>query len=55
MFDAISISSAFVSEIEAVSIAGVFQRVRNVNEKYRVVDVVFLTQLGEEHLSKKAS
>jgi len=51
-FDTVSISMAFDSEIEVVSVAGVFQRVRTIDEKYRVVKVVFLTQLVKECTSK---
>ncbi|SDG29527.1 hypothetical protein SAMN05216218_12217 [Halorientalis regularis] len=39
---------AFVSEIEAVSLAGVFQRCCTVNEKHSVVNVVFLAEFGKE-------
>ncbi len=45
MFDAVPISSAFVSEIEAVSVANIFQRVRSVDEKHSIVNVVFLADL----------
>jgi hypothetical protein len=42
----------FVSEIEAVTTTGVFQRVRAVDEKDSVVNVVFLAEFGNERLSK---
>ena len=50
-FDAVSISVAFVSEIEAVTAAGVFQRVRAIDEKHGVVYVVFLTKLSKGRVS----
>jgi len=43
MFDAVAISVAFISGIEAVTVAGVFQRCRAVDEKHGVDDVVFLS------------
>jgi len=43
IFDAVAISVAFVSEIEAVAAAGVVQWVRAIDEKHCVVDVVFLS------------
>ncbi len=43
---------AFVFEIEAVSLAGVFQRCRTIDEKDGVVDIVFLAELGEERTSE---
>jgi hypothetical protein len=42
---------AFVSEIEAVSGTGIFQRVRTVDEKHDVVNVVFLAEFGKECMS----
>ncbi len=51
-FDTVSISMAFISEIEAVSLAGVFQRCRTIDEKDGVVDIVFLAELGEERTSE---
>jgi len=51
MFDAVPISVAFVSAIEAVVTASVVQRFRTINEKYRVINVVFLTQFTEERVS----
>ena len=44
----------FISEIEAVTTAGVFQRVRAVDEKHRSWNVVFLTEFGKECLSNYA-
>lgn len=41
IFTAVPISMAFVSKITAVSVAGAFQRVRFINEKYCVVNVGF--------------
>jgi len=46
-FDAVAISVAFVSEIEAVSATSIVQWGRAIDEKHRVVDVVFLTQLDQ--------
>jgi hypothetical protein len=54
MFDTIPISMFFVSEIEAVTTTGVFQRVRTVDEIGGVVYVVFLAEFGNERLSKNA-
>jgi hypothetical protein len=51
MFDAVAISMAFVSEIEAMSVAGVFQRCGAINEKHSVVDGVFLAKFSEERVS----
>jgi hypothetical protein len=42
---------AFVSEIEAVSVTGVFQRARAIDEKHGVIDVVFLAEVGKERVS----
>jgi len=42
----------FVSEIEAVPTAGVFQRVRAVDEKHRVVNIVFLAEFGNERVGE---
>jgi len=39
---------AFVSEIEAVTAASFFQRSSVVDEKFSIVNVVFLSQLAEE-------
>jgi len=44
----------FVSEIEAVATAGVFQRVRAVDEKHGIVNVVFFAEFGKERLRKYA-
>ena len=38
----------FISEIEAVSLTGVFQRCSAIDEKHGVVNVVFLTEFGEK-------
>jgi hypothetical protein len=51
MFYAVPISMLFVSEIEAVTTAGVFQRVRAVNEKHGIVNVVFLAEISKERVS----
>ena len=48
MFDAVAISVAFGAEIEAVTVAGVFQRGRTVDEKHGVVDIMFLAEFSEE-------
>jgi hypothetical protein len=37
-----------VSELEATSTAGVFQRRRAIDEKHGVIAIVFLTQFREE-------
>jgi hypothetical protein len=42
----------FVSEIEAVAVTGVFQRVRAVDEKHGVFYVVFLGEFGKDRLSE---
>ncbi len=42
MFDTVPISMSFVSEIEAMSLTGVVQRFISIDEKHRVIDVVFL-------------
>jgi hypothetical protein len=52
MFDAIPISMAFVSEIEAVTRAYVLERCRSINEKHGVIDVVFLAEFSEERVSE---
>ena len=44
----------FVSEIEAVSATGIFQRVRTINEKHGVVNVVFLAEFSKERVSDYA-
>jgi hypothetical protein len=44
----------FILEIETVSLTGVFQRVRAVDEKHGVFYVVFLMDLGEERVSNYA-
>jgi hypothetical protein len=41
---------ALVSEIVAVTAAGVFQRCCVIDEKHGVVDIVFLAELGEERV-----
>jgi len=43
---------AFVSEIEAVSLAGVFQWRRAIDEKHGVVDGVFLAEFHKERVSE---
>jgi hypothetical protein len=43
---------AFVSEIEAVSLAGVFQRGCTIDEKHGVVDGVFLAEFSDERVSE---
>ncbi|SDF96806.1 hypothetical protein SAMN05216218_112105 [Halorientalis regularis] len=43
---------AFVSEIEAVSLAGVFQRSCTIDEKHSVIDIVFLAEFSEERVSE---
>jgi hypothetical protein len=43
---------AFISEIEAVTAAGVFQRVRSVDEKHSVFYVVFLAAFSKERVSE---
>jgi hypothetical protein len=43
----------FISEIEAMTTAGVFQRMRAVNEKDGVVNVVFLAEFGEERVGRE--
>ncbi|SEH56784.1 hypothetical protein SAMN05192561_1081, partial [Halopenitus malekzadehii] len=43
---------AFVSEIEAVSLQRSLEPIRIINEKQRVVDIVFLTKLSEKDLSE---
>jgi hypothetical protein len=53
-FDAVAISVTFDTEIEAMSRAGVFQRVRAIDEKQRFVDIVFLAEFGEKLLCKNA-
>jgi hypothetical protein len=40
---------AFISESEAVTAAGVFQRVRSVDEKYGMFYVVFLVEFFKEY------
>ena len=42
---------ALVSEIEAVARAGSVQRCRTIDEKYGVVNVVFLMEIREECVS----
>jgi hypothetical protein len=51
MFDAVPISVALTSEIEAVATASVVQRVRTVDQKHSVVNVVFLSQFTKERYS----
>ncbi|SEN97561.1 hypothetical protein SAMN05216388_1006231 [Halorientalis persicus] len=41
-----------VSEIEAVSLAGVFQWCCTIDEKHSVVHVVFLAEFGKECVSE---
>jgi len=43
---------AFVPEIEAVSLAGVFQWISAIDEKHGVVDGVFLAEFSEERVSE---
>jgi hypothetical protein len=43
---------AFVSEIEAVSLASVFQWCCTIDEKHGVVHVVFLAKFGKECVSE---
>ncbi|SDG30331.1 hypothetical protein SAMN05216218_1231, partial [Halorientalis regularis] len=43
---------AFVSEIEAVSLAGVFQRCCAIDEKHGIVHVVFLTKFAKERVGE---
>ena len=50
-FDAVPISMTFVFEIEAVAATGVFQRMRAINQKLGVVDVVFLAEFSKERVS----
>ena len=50
MLDTVSVSVMFVCEIEAVSVADLFQRSRLIDEKYGVVDVVFPVNFTEEDL-----
>ena len=53
-FDTVPISMEFVSEIEAVSLQRCFEPVRIINEKYGVVNVVFLTELSEEDFGQSS-
>lgn len=52
MFNVVSISVFFTSEIEAVTTAGVFQRVQAVDEKDGVVNVVFLANFSNKRIIK---
>jgi len=47
-FDAVPISMSFVSEIEAVFATGSLKWNRTINEKDRVIDIVFLTKFREK-------
>jgi len=40
-----------VSEIKAIATAGIAKYCRAINEKYRVISVVFLVLFGEEWVS----
>ena len=42
---------SFISEIESVSLTGVFQRCGTIDEKHGVVDGVFLAEFGEKRVS----
>ena len=42
----------FVSEIEAVSVTGFFQRGGVIDEKHGVVNVVFLAEFTEKYLGE---
>lgn len=48
MFDSIPIARRFVPEVEPVAIECGLQPRRSVNEKVRVVDVVYLAKLSKE-------
>jgi len=50
-FDTIPISMRFISETEVVTTTGVFRRVRAVNKKHSVIDVVFLAEFSNERMS----
>jgi hypothetical protein len=52
MFDIVPISMVFISEIEAVSLTGVFQRCSAIDEKHSVFNVVFLAEFGKERVSE---
>jgi len=52
IFDAVTISVAVVSEIEAISLAGVFQRGSAIDENHSIVDGVFLAKFGKERVSE---
>jgi hypothetical protein len=52
MFGTAPISMAFVSEIEAISLADIFHRGGTIGEKHGVVNVVFLTHFNEERMSE---
>lgn len=47
-FDTVPISMSFVSEIEAMSLTGVVQRLIAINEKHGVIDVVTRYQCPTE-------
>jgi hypothetical protein len=40
----------FIAEIEAVTTAGIFQRVRVIDEKVGVVNVVLLAEFGNKRV-----
>ena len=52
MFDDVTISMRFIAAIEAVSAAGLVQRRRPVEEGRSIINVVLLTEFGEEIVSE---
>jgi hypothetical protein len=54
-FDAVAISVTFVVELESMSTTGSFQWSGVIDEKHRVVSIVFLTQFGKENLCESVA
>jgi hypothetical protein len=53
MFGVISITMFFVSVIEAVSMECCLQPRCRIDEKERIIDEMFLTEFGKEHLGNR--
>lgn len=55
MFDSIPISTLLLSEVEAVSLTGVFQQRDSIDEKHGMFYIVLLAEFDKEYVDENVN